>query len=168
MKIKSMKISGFTLCLSCFLVFSCVTDNQSVSYNNYQDYPGYYILKIESVTVTIDMVRDSSIAEQITMVADTYLQSRQIQDIFAEKTLYLDIVITQRTFLDNLNQKNSIYISCLAHDQEGNIFARETEAVSGNRTIISSVEQNIIVRRILDKFLINQKERYAEVKASSL
>jgi hypothetical protein len=113
----------------------------------------------------VDHVNETVLAEQIRIIAETYLDSRQVYDIPAVDILLIDITIVQRTFMHDVDMFNSIYVSCVLRDKGGKIFGKENEYISGKRTIISSVEQNTVITRVVNRFLDNQQDRYKAIQA---
>jgi hypothetical protein len=59
---------------------------------------------------------------------------------------------------------NSIFVSCIARDEEGNIYARENEYITGKKNFIDVAEQNNIITGILNRLLSKQQNRYKEIQ----
>lgn len=145
-------------------VSSCVTKRQYGSWQEYPAIPFFYRFKIDKVSVIIDHVREENIMQQLFMIAETYLESRQNHDKESDKTLLLEINVEQRSFMQNVEMYNSIYVSCIARDDEGTVYARENEYISGKQTFIAAAEQNTIITRILNRLLSNQQKRYKDIQ----
>ena len=160
-----MKINAAQVLLLVILVTSssCVTKRQRGSWQEYPLFPLYYHFSVSDVTVLIDHVREENIAQQIYRIAGTYIESRQNITRYGDNILLLDIIVEQRSFMQNVEMYNSIYVSCIARDADGNIYACENEYISGKNTFISVPEQNIIITRVLKRFLSNQQQRYNDI-----
>jgi uncharacterized LabA/DUF88 family protein len=114
------------------------------------------------VKVTVDYVNESAIAGQISVIAETYLSEKQNNDVEADKILMVDIILTQRTFMYNIDLYNTIYVTANAHDESGAVFSRESAYISGKKTIVSAMEQNKILRKLLGGMIKNQQNRNRE------
>jgi hypothetical protein len=69
----------------------------------------------------------------------------------------------QRSFMHNVELYNTIYIGCALRDEEGKVYARENEFISGKRNLVITLEQYRIVNRVMGKLLRDQKKRYRAV-----
>ena len=147
-----------------FASSSCVTKRQHSSWQNFPPVPFFYLYQIDKVSVIIDHVKEENITRQLSMIAETYLASKQNYKITNAQTILLDINVEQRSFMQNMEMYNSIFISCTAHDGEGIMYAKENEYISGRQTFISAAEQNIIITRVLDRMISNQQKRYKEIQ----
>jgi hypothetical protein len=161
-----MKIPLKTAC-ALFILFSlgaCVTQKRRSSYANYPDPPFYYRLKVNTVTVDIDYVREQGIADQLAVMAETYFNSKQTDGLKEDKTYLVDIAVTQRSFMYDVEMYNSIYLSVMVRDEAGAVFARENEYISGKKTIVSAAEQDSVMYRVLGRMLKDRKKRYNDIK----
>ena len=140
------------------MVSSCVTKRQNNSWHEYPSAPFFFNLKMGSVSVIIDHVREENIAQQVYSIAETFIESRQKNYNRIDKTLLLNISVEQRSFMHNVDMYNSIFISVNALDEEGNIYTRKNEFISGKKTFIAASEQNIIITRILRRVLREQRK----------
>lgn len=131
---------------------------QNASYANYPDESYIYLLRLNSVKVTVDYVNENAIAGQIYVIAETYLNAKQNYDMEADKTLIVDITVTQRAFMYNIDIYNTIYVTADAHDESGATFSRESVYISGKKTIVSVTEQNGILRKLLNRMIKNQEK----------
>ncbi|GHV89513.1 hypothetical protein AGMMS50268_00160 [Spirochaetia bacterium] len=155
------RFSLFFLMVIFLLLGSCVTGTRRGSFADYPGPPFFYDCRINSVSLTVDHVREDNIASQLFMICQTYLESKQRYDpIRADKTLLLDIRVEQRSFMHDVDLYNAIYVSCVIQDEGGRIYGKENEYISGKRTMISSAEQDRIMGRILDRILKKQKSQY--------
>ena len=157
--ILSFFLVGFLVAVS-----ACVTKRQHSSWQEYPPVPFSFRYQIDKVSVIIDHVREENIAQQLSVIAATYMEARQNYERENDKTLLLSITVEQRSFMQNVEMYNSIYVSCIAHDEEGTVYARENEYISGKQTFIAAAEQNIIITRILNRLLGNQQKRYKDVQ----
>jgi len=158
-----MKNAAF-LILVLFLVTSCVTKRY---HNSWQEYPSAqynYYHQVGKISVIVDHVREDNIANQIKIIAETHLESHKNNNNKSENVIYIDITIEQRSFMQNMEMYNSIYISCIAHDGEETIYAKENEFISGKKTFISVPEQKVIITRVLDRLLRNQQKWFRDIK----
>jgi hypothetical protein len=135
---------------------SCVTGIKNNSYTNYPDEAIIRRLQLNSVNVNVDHVNDRKIAEQMHIIAETYLNASQKKYIEADKILLVDITLIQRSFIYNVDLYNTIYATVDAHDEEGIIFARENIYISGKRTIVSVPEQSAVLQNILKRLIKKQ------------
>jgi hypothetical protein len=136
---------------------NCVTGTKNDSYTNYPDaVPRRF--QINSVNVTVDHVNDGKIAEQMRVIAETYLNAGQNNDTAADKILLVDITLAQRSFIYNVDLYNTIYAALDARDENGTVFARENIYISGKRTIVSATEQNAVLRNILKRLIKNREK----------
>jgi len=147
-----------------FTLSSCVTKRQHSSWQDYPPAPFFYNLKTEKVTVIVDHVREENISQQVFTIAGTYLEAQQQKYPKSGDTLLLEISIEQRSFMQNVEMYNSIFISCIVRDKEGNIYARENEYITGKQTFVAAAEQNTIITRILNRILGDQQKRYTARK----
>jgi hypothetical protein len=147
-----------------FSLCSCVTKTRYSSYSNYPETPFYFVFETGKVAVTADHVNESVVAEQIHMIAETYLKSNQLNDIKADKKLIIDITVAQRSFMYNVELYNTIYVSCVIRDETGFVYGGENEYISGKRTIIAVPEQNAIITRVLKRILKSQQARYKDIQ----
>jgi hypothetical protein len=145
---------------------SCVTGTRRGSFAGYPAAPFLGNFRINEVKVTVDHVKEDSIASQLSMVCQTYLESRQRS--YPEKNdtpLLVDITVEQRSFMHDVDLYNAVYVSCVVQDEAGNIYGKENEYISGKRTVIAAAEQDRIMRRILDRILKSRKRQYRAARA---
>jgi hypothetical protein len=111
------------------------------------------------VKVTVDHVNEKGIAEQLYVIAETYLEAGQGGNGETKEELTVDIRLTQRSFMYGIELYNTIYITADARDKSGVILARESKFISGKRSIISATEQNGILRDVLGR-MIKEQQRH--------
>jgi hypothetical protein len=143
----------FSLLCAFFLFSSCVTGIRKGSFANYPEGSFFGDYRINSVSVTVDHVKEDSIASQLSMITQTYLDSKQFHGIDRGKTLLLDITVEQRSFIHDVEFYNAIYVSCVIRDEAGNIYGKENKYISGKRTVIAAVDIDRIMRSVLDRIL---------------
>jgi len=143
---------------------ACVTKRQHSSWQDYPPVPFSFQYKIDKVSVIIDHVREENIAQQLSVIAETYLEAQQNYGRESDKILFLSITVEQRSFMQNVEMYNSIYVSCIIHDEEGTVYGRENEYISDKKTFIAAAEQNTIITRILNRILSNQQKRYKDIQ----
>ncbi|GHV96652.1 hypothetical protein AGMMS50293_29720 [Spirochaetia bacterium] len=146
-----------------FSVSSCVTKRKHGSWQEYPAVPFFCRYQVADVSVIIDHVREENIAKQLFIIAETHLEANQNYARQSDKTLLLDITVEQRSFMQNVELYNSIYVSCIARDEDGNMYAKENEYISGKQTFVASAEQNIIISRILNRLINQQKKRNRDI-----
>jgi hypothetical protein len=146
------------------MLSSCVTKTQHSSFQKYPDVPFFCNYRVNSVDVIVDHVQESNIASQILTISEAFLESKQKYSVENETYFFLDIMVEQRSFMQNVELYNSIYISCIIRDREGNIYGKENEYISGKQTIIAAAEQNVIMKRILSRLISFQVKRYKDIQ----
>ena len=104
------------------------------------------------VSVSINYVNESVIADQVTTLLNTVF-SKNIENKNDENIIYIDFNVVQRSFMQNINQKNTIYINVIGYDSDNNIVLRDNFYLSGDDTFISSVIQYKCVNKITKKLL---------------
>jgi hypothetical protein len=140
--------------------FSCMTTNKRSSFAAYPPVPFFWECRPGSISVTIDRVREESIAGQVRTIIQTWLDRKKKYDIKTDRPLFLDVTMEQRSFIRNVEFYNTIYISCTLRDGDGTVYARENEYTTGKRNLLISLEQYRIMKRVTGKILKDQKKRY--------
>jgi hypothetical protein len=130
------------------------------SFAGYPPPPFFWDCRPGRISVTIDRVREESIAGQIETIIQTWLDRNQNYDIKTDRSLFLDVTMEQRSFIRGAEFYNTIYISCVLRDGEGTVYARENEYTTGRRNLVISLEQYRIMKRVMGKLLGDQKKRY--------
>jgi hypothetical protein len=137
-----------------------MTTNKRSSFTGYPPLPFSWNCQPGSISVTIDRVREESIASQVETIIRTWLDRRRNYTIKTDRPLFLDITMEQRSFIRKVEFYNTVYISCTLRDEEGTVYARENEYMTGKRNILLSLEQYRIMKRIMGKIMKDQKKRY--------
>jgi hypothetical protein len=150
----------FFLGVFALLAFSCMTANRRSSFAGYPPLPFFWDCRPGRISVTIDRVREENIAGQVETIIQTWLDKKQNYDLKTDRALFLDVTMEQRSFIRNVDFYNTIYISCLLRDEDGTVYARENEYITGKRNLVITLEQYRIMKRIMGKLLKDQKKRY--------
>jgi hypothetical protein len=137
---------------------NCAAGAKNASYANSPDEAVSRRFQLNSVTVTVDHENDRKIAEQTRIIAETYLGAKQNNDTGTDKILLVDITLTQRSFMYNVDLYNTIYAAVDVHNENGIVFARENIYISGKKTIVSVVEQNAILQNALKRLIKNREK----------
>ncbi|MDR1893340.1 MAG: hypothetical protein LBQ61_01440 [Spirochaetales bacterium] len=163
-------IQKTTVLLGALFAISCVTQNRRQSFSDYPPPPYSFFFHINSVLLTVDHVNEDELAGQIKAAAETYLaiyqspppnlsagspegRTRQAEN------LAIDIILTQRSFLENLESRNTIYALCQVSNGEQRVLAREIEFRTGKETLLSAAFQDRLIQRLLKRLLIPQQKR---------
>jgi hypothetical protein len=156
------------LCVFSLLSVSCVTGTRRSSFRDYPAAPFFGTYRINSVTVTVDHVKEDRIAAQLAAICQTWLESKQRRNPFpprrnpekGQTDLLVDITVEQRSFMHDVELYNAIYVSCLLRDEAGNIYGSENEYITGKRTVIAATELDRIMGPVIEKVLKGQDRRY--------
>jgi hypothetical protein len=140
-----------------------MTANKRSSFTGYPPLPFFWDCRPGKISVTVDRVREESIASQVETIVQTWLDRKQNYAVKTDRPLFLDLTMEQRSFMHNVEFYNTIYIGCALRDVEGKVYARENEFISGKRNLVITLEQYRIVNRIMGKLLRDQKKRYRAV-----
>lgn len=138
------------------LVFLGCSSVPSVNkYAKAGDFPVYYEVTIRDIAVEDNYVKSKDLENQIKYNLETLnLKSRQnfqnnkkIKDLENEKA-YLDVAISQRTFIKNIEPYNSIFVNFRLSDSSGNTILQNCFNKTSKENIVSSYEHNKICRFI--------------------
>ncbi|GHV62261.1 hypothetical protein AGMMS49587_08600 [Spirochaetia bacterium] len=155
------RISLFSLLCAFLLLSSCVTGKRRGSFTDYPAAPFFGEYRINSVTVTVDHINENSIAAQLFTICQTRLKLKQRYHLEEGQTpLLVDITVEQRSFMHKLNIYNSIYISCVTHDEAGTIYGKENKYITRKRTAITATELDYLMGPVIDKVLKKQGGQY--------
>ncbi|MBQ9494372.1 MAG: hypothetical protein IJR50_01885 [Treponema sp.] len=147
------------LCLYVLLAASCATTAKTESYRAAIE-PYNYHVRINALSVVDDSMKNDEVALQIQNMLDTHLLRLENEKAtlaakvekplneYEEKLLNLDVVITQRSFIKNMEEYNSIYAAAMYADSDGKIIAKYGLYKTTKNTVASSVEQHRIVSAI--------------------
>jgi hypothetical protein len=139
---------------------SCMTAGKRSSFTGYPALPFFWDCRPGEISVTIDRVREESIAAQVETIIRTWLDRKQNYPVEADGPLFLDVTMEQRSFIRNAEFYNTVYIACTLRDEKGKVYARENEYTTGRRNLLITVEQYRIMKRVMGKLLGDQKKRY--------
>lgn len=152
------------LALCSLLVVSCASTSKQSNYYIPVESQNPFIYEIRDVSVSIDYVEEKIIADQFTTLLITELSSQETQITGKEvvfpvnNIVYLDVEINQRAFIQDIQQKNSIYIIFTGYDENDNIVIRENAYFAGKENFISSVDQYNCGKKIIANLLKYQKD----------
>lgn len=144
-----------------FMFISCTSFPKSTSNYYFSSDDKTYLYEVKNINVSIDYVNDKIVAKQIKDNVESLLYANQ-RFINDATTINIDIDVNQRSFIKNIEQKNSIYISFVGYTDEGFIILRENVYITGNKNLISTVDQYnsitpIVKRMIKQQTLHNEK-----------
>jgi len=98
-----------------------------------------------NATVSIDSLEQKDISSQICQISDIYTKTIYQP---GPNHLTLSINVTQRSYLENIQSKNSIFIITEVTDDAGEVILTYSICYSGSETILSSVTQQKIIEQI--------------------
>ncbi|MDR1903595.1 MAG: hypothetical protein LBQ88_15120 [Treponema sp.] len=116
-------------------------------------------LVLRDVKVSVDHADDIELAWQVrqTILAralNLFVTARGDEPVYA-----LDIAITQRSYIEKLAIKNSIYASITVFDREENPVAMGIYYEDGKRSFISAKVQYYIIGQLIHSILNNSKNK---------
>ena len=150
-----MKIR-FTLITLIFFVFGCTSLPQHKSLYNYIPGTEPFIYEIRDVNVSIDYVNENEIANQVRILMESsVISNSDLQNM--SNVVYIDFNVLQRSFLQNIDQKTTIFINVIGYDSDRNILIRENYYITGKDTFLSSVTQYKYVSKITNNLLKYQE-----------
>lgn len=118
-----------------------------------------------AVSVDIDYINSADIANQITQLLFSNFSSYNAaysSVINSSEKLSAEVKITQRSFMRNIDQYNSIFVCYTLYDASHSIILQNCITKETKNTIISGIEQNKIVSLInenVQKYLLQNVER---------
>lgn len=145
--------------LICLLFASCASTQKQSNYYLPQETKTPFVYEVRSVTVTVDYIDEKVIADQFYNLLITELSAQETQItgkeivIPVEDVVYLDVTINQRAFIQDIQQKNSIYITFTGYDSDDNVVLRENAYFAGKENFISSVDQYNCGKKIITNLL---------------
>lgn len=113
--------------------------------------------------VSVDYVNQADAAEQIKRITDILLNAKQTNT--GTHTLILDISVSQRSFLRDIQPRNSIYITAELKTEDGKTLVYQTINTEGKDSVISSVSQYKYAQKILQNIARIQKKAAAKTAA---
>lgn len=147
---------SFILLSMCFIFLGCSSiPKETMSLNSVNDMEPFDY-ETGEVSVSIDYVNESVIADQVTTLMNTVFSKNTVNQN-DENIIYIDLNVVQRSFIQNINQKNTIYINVTGYDTNNNIVLRDNFYLTGDQTFISSVVQYKCVNKVTKNLLNYQK-----------
>ena len=150
---KNKQIS-FVLLL-CLLFVNCKSVSSSNKYAKAKEKPVNYKIYIRSVTAEDNYVENKDIENQVlqnleTMYFDSQkkVTAKNKNRSLPEEVLFLDIEITQRSFIKGIETYNSIYLNAKLTDSSNQVVLQNCINKETKNTIVSSYEQNKLCKHI--------------------
>lgn len=160
-------IAAILLTLSLF-VCSCTITKQ-IAYTQVSTPDVNYIIDTDCInfSVEIDYIKSDDIAKQMSQLLysnfSNFNQTKASWPKSMKKVpVTVEVKVTQRSFMKDINQYNSIFVVYNIFDEEGNIIMQNCINRESKDTIISCIEQNKISKIITDnvtKYLSQNVER---------
>lgn len=147
---------SYVLLSLCFLFIGCSSIPKETISLHPVDELEPFIYEPGDISVSIDYVKESVIAEQVTTLMSTVF-SKNTENQNDENIIYIDFNVVQRSFIQNINQKNTIYINVIGYDSDNSIILRDNFYLTGDQTFISSVVQYKYVNKVIKNLLKYQK-----------
>lgn len=155
--------------LCCFLFLSCSSVPAINKYSKTNDIPVNYRIIVKNVSVEDNYVKTRDIENQIVQNIQTlYMKSHQTlqkkikKKKIDNKDIYLDVVITQKSFVKNIDNFNSIFMSAKLTDLDGNVIFQTCYNKETKNTIVSCYEQNKLCKLIFretNKFVLKNVKK---------
>lgn len=155
---------GLWVALCSLLFFGCTSTSKQSNYYVPAESKTPFVYEVRNVTVSIDYVEEDVIAQQFNTLLITELSGQETkitgkETVFpVDDVVYLDVEINQRSFIQDIQQKNSIYIIFTGYDSDNNIVIRENAYFAGKENFISSVDQYNCGKKIIANLLSYQKQ----------
>jgi uncharacterized protein YcfL len=133
-------IKLFALALAAFAFVGCATTGSNSKF--YDDPDGLLVssrIEIRNVTVTVDYVSQKDIEAQIRRIAASLVDGGNVSNSVA--VAYADIEANQRSFIDGIDPKNSLFVTLTVTTAAGLVIVREHAYAVGNETVLSSAVQ---------------------------
>lgn len=148
------------LALAAIAFAGCSTTGSSSKF--YEDSGGILAasrIEVRNVSVVVDYVRQNDIESQVLDIAGSLIEGSGV----AELTLYADIDVNQRSFIDGIDPKNSLFVTLVIETEDGRIIARQHAYAVGNETVISSAVQRKYLARLVENVT---RERIREARTA--
>ena len=156
--LKKMILLAAILDLS-LVLSSCLSLPKESSFEKFEKDDAVYEILVGSVSVTKEQLEEIAIEKQMQEILSTMLLQKnagmESKDAIEEgseletKTLYLDVEISQRSFLKSVDQINSIYVLYSLKDPNGELVLKKGLYKETKETVLSSTEQFRIAKRIV-------------------
>ena len=137
------------------------TGKASKFYDDPEGLLGSSRIEIRNVSVVIDYVNQKDIDFQVRQIAGMLFDREKIVD--PRNILYADIEVNQRSFIDGIDPKNSLFVTLVVADANGQIISRIQEYAVGNESVLSSAVQYKYLADLVDPV---NKERARMAKTS--
>ena len=138
---------------SSLVLLSCLSLPKESSFEKFEKDDAVYEILVGSVSVTKEQLEEIAIEKQMHEILSTMLLQKNADtesEVEAEnKILYLDVEISQRSFLKSVDQINSIYVLYSLKDQNGELVLKKGLYKETKETVLSSTEQFRIAKRIV-------------------
>ncbi|MBP3709577.1 MAG: hypothetical protein J6I73_04150 [Treponema sp.] len=147
------------------LLASCTTVKMQEAFAGRSNAPVNYTVKVNSVSVTENNMSDAECAHHMQEILkmkfaarefDKYrggIQTKSVVSDIAEDVVAVDVVITQRAFIKNIEEWNSIYMASTLTNRQGSVVAQFGLCKETKSTIVSSIEQNALANELYKKIL---------------
>ena len=150
--LKKMILLAAILDLS-LVLSSCLSLPKESSFEKFEKDAAVYEILVGSVSVTKEQLEEIAIEKQMHEILSTMLLQKNAdteRDVETEnKILYLDVEISQRSFLKSVDQINSIYVLYSLKDPNGELVLKKGLYKETKETVLSSTEQFRIAKRIV-------------------
>lgn len=150
----------FLLALAAFAFAGCATTGTSSKF--YDDPDGLLVssrIEIRNVSVVVDYVSQKDLESQILRIAGSLADGGNAKN--SDTVLYVDIEANQRSFIDGIDPKNSLFITLAVVTADGRIVVREHAYAVGNETVLSSAVQQKYLAQLIGNV---NRERSREAK----
>lgn len=152
------------LAFAAFALAGCATTGSSSKF--YDDTDGLLAssrIEIRNVTVAVDYVSQKDIEGQVRKIAASLVDGgvSGIGEDSDAAVLYADIEANQRSFIDGIDPKNSLFVTLAVTTAGGQVIAREHAYAVGNETVLSSAVQQKYLALLIGSV---NRERAREAK----
>jgi hypothetical protein len=152
------------LVFAVFALAGCATTGSSAKF--YDDPDGLLAssrVEIRNVTVAVDYVSQKDIEGQVRRIAASLVDGgvSGVNDDSSVAVLYVDIDANQRSFIDGIDPKNSLFVTLAVTTADGRVVAREHAYAVGNETVLSSAVQQKYLALLIGNV---NREREREAK----
>jgi hypothetical protein len=148
------------LVLSIFVAMifsSCVSQRESAHVDAVFSENPLKNVAVGDVSVVVDYMQQKDIANQISQATQGIIRNLD-HDSSGPITL-MDIKVTQRSYLDGIDPKNSIFFDVTLRSEDGTIIGTLSRGLVGKGTIVSSVLQYNEMKSICETLLRLKKTK---------
>jgi hypothetical protein len=121
-------------------------------------------IRIRNVEVVVDHVPQKDVERQLRQIAESMID--ETGPAKSGGALYADIEVQQRSFIEGIDPKTSLYLTILVSDQDGRDIFRVNRYAVGNESIISSAVQRAYLSILVDSVNRERRRRAKAVKGS--